>query len=173
MITPLNVYFRWATEAALNAVSLAEEAQILMEHDKHERAYYLAHMALEESVKALTLMKHIDSKTPPNECSTIQKQVSSHKVKLVGLIEMFDQIEASHSTNVNNTKNPSFSQLKKVLIPLFNNKKNNTMYVSWFKGKIQTPRNAIRDTNVNVTVKAAQELSVEINSFLKKICAEK
>ncbi len=111
-------YCEWAKETSVNAVSLAEESDILFRAKKFERAYYLAHMAVEESSKAILLYVMSISATPESELPKVTNLLKNHKKKIEFVIELvktlnedlaerLDGIEASYCNYINDLKNGS------------------------------------------------------------------
>jgi AbiV family abortive infection protein len=75
----MNVYGDWAIKAAVNAKQLAAESKILLQHKCKARAYYLAHMSVEESSKSILLYAAHVGGTPISEIDKVKKLLSNHK----------------------------------------------------------------------------------------------
>jgi AbiV family abortive infection protein len=151
-------YARWADKAAINASSLADEARILFEHKKYERAYYLSHMANEESSKALLLKLLPSLGVQSTKQNGISRLLRDHKKKnelILRLVEDF-------ASRQNDT---DFFDCRTELTRFLNDKKNNTMYVSMEKGKVITPRETIENIDVEKCVLLALKLAKWVSAL--------
>lgn len=130
----------------LNAQSLADEAELLLNNKYFARAYTLAHIAREEISKLYMLFrigieviagKRYDYKK-------LQKRLNSHNSK----IQFFSLPIDIHSE-------------KGEFVKIVNKRKNSSLYVGWEDNKFQSPSEAIPEYIAKRTV----ELS--INTILK------
>lgn len=140
---PDDIYKTWAKHAAQNALSLSEESVILLEANKLERAYYLAHMSTEEAAKAKLLIYLPFLGVPLGESKKINNLLRNHKKK----IELILDFAKFHGLE------DEINQHQEALTKYINDKKNNTMYVSYSKNKFSIPANIIKSIDVNLFVR--------------------
>lgn len=150
-----NFYLRWADEAANNALSLAEEAQILLDHDKQERAYYLSHMANEESTKAFFLKLLPFMSVPESEKKRINDLLRQHSTKIDLLLDKVQSFAEQEQTKRAKEVIAEITNNRKKFARHINDLKNNTMYVSLFEDKLIIPAESIKEQNVQTFVDAA------------------
>ena len=114
----------------LNAQSLADEAELLLNNKYFARAYTLPHIAREEISKLYILFRIgievIAGKEYDNK--KLQKRLNSHKSK----IEFFSFPIALH-------------RQKDKFVETINERKNNSLYVGWKDSKFQSPSEAISE----------------------------
>ena len=114
----------------LNAQSLADEAELLLNNKYFARAYTLSHIAREEISKLYILFRIgievIAGKEYDNK--KLQKRLNSHKSK----IEFFSFPIALH-------------RQKDKFVETINERKNNSLYVGWKDSKFQSPSEAISE----------------------------
>lgn len=134
-----TIYEIWAIHAAQNAVSLSEEAAILFEAKKLERAYYLAHMSTEEASKAILLAYLKPLKVPTSELRKIKALLRNHKKKIEFILELAKK----------DTLLKEIADYQNELTDHINNLKNNTMYVSYNKKQFSIPSEIIKEVDVN------------------------
>ena len=153
-----TVYRDWSEKAAVNALSLAEEARILFSAERLPRAYYLAHMSTEESVKSILLCAMSCLGTPASDLPKVITLLRNHKKKIDFLI--------SYAANQSQALQAQLSGLQAELIAHINDLKNNTMYVSCEKGVILTPDEKISGISIATHLGAAESLAKFANSLL-------
>ena len=163
-----NLNTRWAVEAASNATSLAEEAAILLEYDKIERAYYLAHMANEEAIKSLFIFCLPLLGNPLCEHIEINKLMRNHRTKNKYFLLIFNNILA----NLDPKEHPELAELAKDIkrnfddiVNCMNDDKNNSMYVSVINGKLTTPKQTIEGVNVKSFINSAIGLAALVGQL--------
>ena len=153
------IYSDWAKHASENAVSIAEEARILLNANKKERAYYLSHLATEEAAKSI-LLKAMDLlSTPLSELSKVNKLLRNHQKKIDFLIQ-FSQAESPELSE-------EISGVGKELITHINNLKNNSMYVTHINGSICRPKDTIATLDVEKFVSYGEALARYSSVLLK------
>lgn len=165
MPNPQSLYIKWADEAASNASSLAEEAKILLENDKRERAYYLSHMAYEEATKAMFLKGVHYLGVSPDAKNEIDKLLSKHPVKIGNLLENIKTLAGREDSERSKLVIDSINNDKDAAVQFINNLKNNSMYVSIKDGKISTPKQSLKDLDIVTFVGMALSLAFQARSL--------
>ena len=147
----MNVYGEWAIKAALNARQLAEESKILLRHKCKARAYYLAHMSVEESSKSIVLYAAYVGETPISEIGKVKKLLSNHQKKIQFVLNIAASKDAELSQKL--------TTLNDSLIIYINNKKNGTMYVSANDTSVETPEELAERLNIEPHIELASAMS--------------
>ena len=155
----MNVYGDWAIKAAVNAKQLAAESKILLQHKCKARAYYLAHMSVEESSKSILLYAAHVGGTPISEIDKVKKLLSNHKKKIQAVVAMAASKDAELSQKI--------ALLNDDLISYINDKKNDTMYVSANGTSIETPEEIADKLNIDPHI----ELACVLSDWAAKVCA--
>ncbi|MCK5159452.1 MAG: AbiV family abortive infection protein [Candidatus Heimdallarchaeota archaeon] len=151
-----NLYKCWAQKSAENAISLAEEARIIFQAEHYPRAYYLAHMSIEESSKAILLYAMSTGETPVSEHKKVTALLRNHKKKIEFLVTYVEKFSGELRNSI--------MSMKDDLISHINNLKNDTMYVSCSKStKIVSPMDRIS----NVDIRSYLNLSEKLSAYSK------
>lgn len=149
----------WSIAAAKNAVSLAEEARLLMDAGRLPRAYYLAHMSIEESAKSLILHAAAVTGTSPDQAAKVGRLLRDHKKK-IGLV--VDWAE---------TSSPALAERlagqRDALVDHINDLKNDTMYVSCSRGVLTTPQDRIDSEKAQRNVLLAELLAAQMSRWVE------
>lgn len=146
-----TIYREWSEKAAVNAQELAEESKILLRAERLSRAYYLAHMANEESAKSILLYTMSTSGTPANELSKVTALLRNHKNKIKFVVSYAASLSPELAEKLNG--------LHAELIDHINDLKNNTMYVSCEQEVVLTPDEKTSGIPVAVHVEVAASLA--------------
>lgn len=155
----MNVYGDWAIKAALNAKQLTGESKILLQHKCKARAYYLAHMSVEESAKSIVLYAAHVGGTPISEMAKVKKLLSNHQKKIQVVVDMAASRDAGLSQKI--------ALLNEELISCINDKKNGTMYVSANGTSIETPEEIAGKLNIDPHI----ELACVLSDWAANVCA--
>ena len=138
----------------LNAQSLSDEAELLLNNKYFARAYTLSHIAREEISKLYILFRIgievIAGKKYDNK--KLQKRLNSHKSK----IEFFSFPIAIHSH-------------KGEFVEKINERKNNSLYVGWKDSKFQSPSEAISEHMSKRTVDLSIATILKITNVIQII----
>jgi len=126
-----------------NSQELIDEAEILFKNEKFARAYFLSHIAIEESSKCAMLLKVVAFNIWNEEIDikNVRKRYSNHKEKIKNFV-LLNSIIGKKSINICN--------LNKELDDS-NNSKNDSLYVSW------TNENEFELPSENFTKEKAEE----------------
>lgn len=161
----LVIYRDWSEKAAVNAISLAQESRVLFDAKYLPRAYYLAHMSMEESAKSILLYAMSVSNTPESEIGKALKLLQSHKKKIEFLIASAES--SSEELSI------ALGSLKTSLINHINDLKNNTMYVSCDANTVFTPEEKIESVDIELHIDLAEKFSRYAKSlFMQTISAQ-
>lgn len=155
-----SIYQRWGEKAAENAVALATESRLLFDAEHLPRAYYLSHMATEESAKSILLKTMGISGTPETEISKVSKLVRDHKKKIEFLV--------TYAVALSEELQKSLGNLQADLIDHINDLKNDTMYVSCKAESVVSPIDRVADVDVEKYVQLAEALSQHAKSLLPR-----
>lgn len=147
----MHTYCNWSEKAAENAGQLAEEARLLFDAGHLSRAYYLAHMALEESAKSVLLWSMGFDGTPVEELPKLKALLRNHKKKI--------EFVVSYATASSVELKEKIGDLLPELVSHINDLKNNTMYVSLEGDRVLTPADKISGIDVGVHVAVAEGLA--------------
>lgn len=153
-----TIYREWSKKAAVNAIALAEESRILLEAERLSRAYYLSHMATEESAKSILLFAMSTSGTPVSELQKVNTLLRNHRKKIDFVVSYAESLSPELTKRLNG--------LKTELITHINDLKNNTMYVSCEQEIVMTPEEKISGIPVSVHVEVAESLAYLANNLL-------
>ncbi len=159
-----TIYREWSKKAAVNAMALAEESRILLEAERLSRAYYLSHMATEESAKSILLFTMSTSGTPISELEKVNILLRNHRKKIDFVVSYAESLSPELTDRLNG--------LKTELITHINNLKNNTMYVSCEQEVVLTPEEKISGIPVSVHVEVAESLASLANNLLTNHSSE-
>jgi len=153
-----SIYQVWSEKTADNALSLAEESRLLFRAKRLSRAYYLAHMSIEESAKSILLHAMSVSGTPESEMPKVTKLLQDHKKKIEFLVTW----AASSSEQLRE----KLVELQAGLVVHINDLKNNTMYVSCKGKSVYTPEEKVSSLDIEPFVELAEALSQHAKSLL-------
>lgn len=153
-----TIYREWSEKAAVNAQELVEESTILLKAKRISRAYYLAHMATEESAKSILLYAMSTSGTPTSELSKVRRLLSNHRKKI--------EFVVSYAASLSPELSEKFNGLQAELIDHINDLKNNTMYVSCEQEVVLTPDEKISGIPVAVHIEVAASLALLATNLL-------
>jgi AbiV family abortive infection protein len=155
------IYRDWAKSAATNASQLAIEARILERNGHLSRAYYLCHMAIEESSKAILLASSYTNGVEESQLPKIKGLLQDHKKKISFVVELARETSPLLAQALQGKEADLVSHM--------NNMKNDTMYVSLFDGKITTPEQKIAKVDVVVHIELAERM-VELATKMATAC---
>lgn len=145
------IYLEWSIKASENAISLSQEARILLGADKFARAFYLSHMASEEAAKSILLSSIHTLSTPESELSKVESLLRNHGKKIEFAIEMAGSIDKGLATRIKETENQ--------LIAHINDLKNNSMYVSLIDGNLVYPDKAVKELDIESFVSYGEAIA--------------
>lgn len=153
-----SIYQHWGEKAADNAVALATESRLLFDLKHLPRAYYLSHMATEESAKSILLKTMGTSGTPKAEISKVSRLLRDHKKKIEFLV--------TYAAALSPELQRSLCDLQADLIDHINDLKNDTMYVSYKKESVVSPTDKVTNVDIGKYVQFAEALSQHAKSLL-------
>lgn len=153
-----SIYQHWGERAAENAIALAAESRLLFNASHFPRAYYLSHMATEESAKSILLMTMGVSGTPKTEISKVSRLLRDHRKKIEFLITYASAFSDELQRNLVN--------LQASLINHINDLKNDTMYVSFKTDSVVSPIDTVTGVDVEKYVQLAEALSLHAKSLI-------
>jgi AbiV family abortive infection protein len=135
-----------------NATELKSEAELLLAHGHHARAYLLAHLASEELAKIVLLARAAKAvrDAEPMQWAKVQKVMREHTDKLAILIF------ADHADSIDVGEDDEDTQLDVKLrrVAEFNRKKNASMYVDLASGLFSTPKDEITEADAKTMLDA-------------------
>ena len=153
-------YSKWANQASKNAISLAEESRILFNANKKERAYYLSHMASEESSKAILLQTMHLRSTPLSDLPKVERLLRNHKKKIEFVLELAKADNLELAKQLEGTRDNLLNHI--------NNLKNNSMYVTHVDGVIKSPSNAVKNIDIEQFVFVGEALAKYSSDLMGK-----
>ncbi|WP_454722698.1 AbiV family abortive infection protein [Delftia acidovorans] len=153
-----SIYQSSVEKAAGNAMPLATESRLLFEAKFLPRAYYLAHMSIEDSANSILLRTMSVTGTSKIEILKVTKLFRDHKKKIEFLV--------SYAANFSEEMQAQLGELKGSLIDHINDLKNDKMYVSCKAESVVAPAEKVAAIDIERYVQFAEPLSQRAVSLL-------
>jgi len=145
-----DLYLDWSEKAAINAEQLAQEARFLSDAKRSARAYYLAHMAIEESAKSILLWA-MGPTMLGDELPRLSALLRNHKKKI--------EFVVSYAASASPELAAQLGELQPKLISHINDLKNETMYVSVEDAQVIMPSDRVAKIDVSQHLSVAEGLA--------------